>query len=587
MDSIIVCIILKVSYTEELKELAGLVLFSRDAGHVLYRLCEIAQKMTGAKNAMIAEFSENLGFMALRAGSGKDWNPEMLGERIDIGIEERQGITAYVAATGKTFIVPDVQTEKHYRKVIESSRSELAAPIFDRHRRVRGVLNVESDELDRFGVTERVHLELLSMFAGMLMDREDARFREQALLQVSVALDRARTEEELLQKVTIITQKVMRVTAYSIFLWDEQRQAFVLRDTVGSSTLSKDAHYLPGEGCTGWVCQFGQSIRLDDPTKDPRWRGRYLEFPVGEIASFLAVPILTGNRCLGCIRAIRRKPENPFIDVHFTEDDTNLLQAIAEQLGAGLEKIRSVEKLVNAERMAAWGELSARSAHMIGNRVFAMMGDLNELRFILSQESINREKGLEALSDLQNSVKKLEEILQDFRDFVTATKLNPNLGNINEAIRSATRGILAPDSPIELVLNLDESIPEFEFDAQKIERAISELVENSMHFMERGRITITTELALEEDFFKAGFARPLGTFLKIVVEDEGPGIPDEQKERIFNPYQTTRVRGMGLGLSIVKGVVDAHGGRIFECGEAGKGARFVILLPMQGGESTA
>ncbi|HWP31160.1 MAG TPA: GAF domain-containing protein [Fimbriimonadales bacterium] len=567
-------------YIEELKELTGLVLFSKDAGPVLYRLCEIAQIMTGAKNAMIAEFSENLGFMALRAGSGADWNPEMLGERIDIGVEEHQGITAYVAATGKTFIAPDVRAEKRYRKVIESSRSELAAPIFDRHRRVRGVLNVESDELDKFGATEKAHLELLAMFAGLLMDREDARIREQALLQVSVALDRAQTEEELLQKVTIITQKVMRVTAYSIFLWDEQRQAFVLRDTVGSSTLSKDAHYLPGEGCTGWVCQFGQPILLDDPTKDPRWRGRYLEFPVEEIASFLAVPILTGNRCLGCIRAIRRKPENPFIDVRFTEDDTNLLQAIAEQLGAGLEKIRSVEKLVNAERMAAWGELSARSAHMIGNRIFAMMGDLNELRFILSQDPIPREKGLKTLSDLQNSVKKLEEMLQDFRDFVTATKLNPTLGNINEVIRTATRGILPPDSPIELVLNLDESIPEFEFDAQKIERAISELVENATHFMEKGRITITTGIASEKDFLEAGFARPVGNYSKIVVEDEGPGIPNELKARIFDPYQTTRVRGMGLGLSIVKGIIDAHRGRIYECGEVGKGARFVILLPI-------
>ncbi len=77
--------------------------------------------------------------------------------------------------------------------------------------------------------------------------------------------------------------------------------------------------------------------------------------------------------------------------------------------------------------------------------------------------------------------------------------------------------------------------------------------------------------------------KPVEGFVCIEVEDEGPGVPEEQKSKVFDPYQTSRAKGMGLGLSIVKGIADAHGGTVFEAGEEGKGARFVILLPIRTG----
>jgi signal transduction histidine kinase len=69
--------------------------------------------------------------------------------------------------------------------------------------------------------------------------------------------------------------------------------------------------------------------------------------------------------------------------------------------------------------------------------------------------------------------------------------------------------------------------------------------------------------------------------MEVVFHDSGPGVPQENKERIFTPFFTSRVRGMGLGLSIVKGVVEAHQGFIRETGGPGEGARFVIFLPKE------
>lgn len=562
-----------------LRELLEQVLLSQEAA-TLYTICEKAIEYTGARNAMIADFSAEQGYMILRAGIGKDWHPGLLGSHISVGDERREGITAYVAASGKSYRTDDVESEGRYRQLIEGTRSELASPIRDRHARVRGVLNVESNEVAKFGDEQQANLEMLAVIAGITMAREDAHFREEAMLQVVTALEEAQTEEDLLRRVAVVTQNVLRVSAYSIFLWDENQQAFILKDTVGSSTLAKDARYLPGEGCTGWVCERGLPARINEPAKDPRWRGRFLEFPIEEIASFIAVPILSGGKCMGCIRALRKKPTNEYVDNRFTEDEERLLTAIAEQLGAGLDKLRSLRRLLGSERMAAWGELSAKSSHIIGNRIFALKGDLNELRYLLNEPELARNSIDGVVKSLESGVQRLDEILQEFRDFVTATKLNEIEADLNEVVRNAASALVPVTSPVKLEFELDENIGAFRFDAQKMERVIAELVENALHFIEHGVISVRTSIADEQDLAEAKIPSRGARFARIEIEDRGPGVARESKSKIFQPYSSTRPRGMGLGLSIVKGVVEAHNGKVYESGEEGKGAKFVILLPV-------
>jgi len=563
-----------------LRELLELVLITRNATS-LYTLCEHALKFTGARNAMIADYSVEHGYMTLRAGIGTDWSPDLLGSQINIADDASEGITAYVAATGRTFRSDDVTQERLYRRLIAGTRSEVAAPIRDASARIRGVLNVESDEPAHFGEEAQTNLELLAVIAGIALDREDQSTREDALMQIGTALDEARTEEGLLKRVAMVTQAVMRVSAYSIFLWDEEEQAFTLRDTVGSSTLPHDAQYTAGEGVTGWVCQHGEPIRISDPASDPRWRGKYVEVPVEQISSYMAAPIMSGGNCMGCMRAIRRRPANRYIENRFTEDDEQLLLAIADQLGTGLEKLRSLNKLIDRERMAAWGELSAKNSHMIGNRVFALKGDLNELRFLLNESVLNRESIKEILDSLEAGVTRLDAILHEFRDFVTATKLHFVTGDLNEVVRSAAQALVPATSNVVIDFDLAPNLPPMTLDAEKVERAIAELVENSLHFVDKGRIAVSTRHASIADLVAAKLPTAQGDHLAITISDEGPGVEEGRKKRIFEPYQSSRPRGMGLGLSIVKGIVEAHGGRVFESGEEGKGAKFVILLPVE------
>lgn len=565
--------------TSQLRDLIGTIHVSPDPTSALYIVCTAAQEMAGARNAMIAELANDRSSLIMRAGTGSDWKPEYVGLRIGIGTEDGQGIISIAALSGSSFVTGDVTGELVYRKLIEGTKSELASPIVDRYGMVRGVINVESNEPDRFGDEEQTAVELLAMIAGYVFDREDSHVREEAFWEVGTALDEATTEDQLLTRVAEITQKVLRVNAYSLFLWEESEGAFVLRDSVGASALSKDAKYLPGEGCTGWVCQHGLPIRLHDPESDARWRGRFVEFPKEEIYAFICVPIFGSNRAMGCMRAIRRKASNAFWDVPFTEDDERLLLSVADQLGAGLLKIRATEKLITSERMAAIGEMSARTSHMIGNRVFGIAGDVNELRHVLSDETIDRESALEVVHSLSRGIKRLEEIIQDYKDFVSATKLQLGEDDLNQVVREAAMSIVPKSSPVQIELRLDEELHPFRFDSMKIGRAVSELVENSLHYMTEGKLIVGTGIAGREELAELGWLRKKEKFAKIYVEDQGPGVAEDSKRSIFYAYQSSRSKGIGLGLSIVKGIADSHGGAIFENGKPGEGARFVILIP--------
>jgi signal transduction histidine kinase/putative methionine-R-sulfoxide reductase with GAF domain len=562
-----------------LRDLLQQILLASDAT-TLYNICQHALVLTGARNAMISDYSVEHGAMLLRAGVGRDWSPGMLGDKINVAKQAEEGITAYVAATGKSYRSDDVSQDVHYKALIPGTRSELASPIRDKYARIRGAINVESDEPAKFGEDQEFALELLAAIAGIALDREDARAREEAISQVVTALEQAHSEQDLLGKVSLVARNVLRASAYSIFLWSEDAEGFVLIDTGGTSTLDKGAQYTPGEGCTGWVCQHGEPIRLHKPFDDPRWRGKFLEFPIDEIQSFVAAPVLSGHRCLGCIRALRKVPSNQYIDNRFTDDDERLLMLIAEHLGMGIERLRNVKRILKSERMAAWGELSAKSSHIIGNRVFALKGDINELRYLLNEPELARQSILDIVQNLEGAVGRLDDVLHEFRDFVTATQVTKAPGDLNSVVKKAAEGLLPVSSPVRLRLELDPGLPKFAFDADKMERSVSELVENALHFVEKGEISVRTRTAGIDDIVKARITARAGEYALIEIEDKGPGVAGNSKARIFQPYTSTRPRGMGLGLSIVKGIVEAHGGMVYEAGEEGKGAKFVILLPI-------
>lgn len=564
----------------KLPELLQMVAREPDSSLAVDEALRMAVAMTRSRNAMLAILNEELGVLEVRHVTGRDLTGKEQDEQLAIDTEGREGIVAYVAATGHTVLSGDVEKEPHYKKLFHTTRSEMAVPIQDRHGRICAVLNLESDHLDAYGEREQELSNGIAAVFSLILDRIEAASREEALVQVGMALDNSLTEEALVDRVIHVAADVLRFQAASLFLHDPATDTFVLRGSVGGlSDRIGEIRYQRGEGLTGWVCDAGEAVLLNDPQSDTRWRGRYVEFASDQIASFLAVPIVSRKKTIGAIRAVRRVSENRYLDNKFTEDDKRLLEAIADQVASGLENVRNMEKIIRSERMIAWGELSAKSSHMIGNRVFALKGDVNELGHLLSDSQPSIKEIKELQRSLETNLTRVEEILQDFRDFVSATQLDRKPTDFNQMVRETVQEVFPKRSAIELELVLEEPLPTIHGDTKKLRRAVSELIENSVSWMDAGRLRVQTSL-VGRDAYPQTRGSKTRQFVRLELEDSGPGVEEDRKTIIFQPFFTGRVKGMGLGLSIVKGIVDAHGGEVFEAGEEGHGANFVILLPV-------
>ena len=179
------------------------------------------------------------------------------------------------------------------------------------------------------------------------------------------------------------------------------------------------------------------------------------------------------------------------------------------------------------------------------------------------------------------------QIGREQRANVLATQLHVTVSEVNQILRRVTAESFPRHSNIDLVLNLAPSLPPISVDEVKLERAFGELIENSVDFQPQGgQITIRTALADRE------FARSLtgqqfpGEVIQVEFIDQGPGLTDQDRARVFTPFYTRKAKGMGLGLSIVKGIIEAHGGAIREIGDLNaskgrlQGAHFVVFLPV-------
>ncbi len=566
-----------------------------DTRALLEELNTHATELIGADRGFVALANNDTGELNLVATTGPGWTDEVRAMRLKIGDATRigparpptanghTGITSHVAATGKPYITSDVNTDPYYYAVFDDVASEIAVPLTDGNGRTQGVINCQSVARDHF---HEGHLQLLQSLADIAVMRlmmDTSRARETALVEIGKDLTALADTGHLMRRVVDVAAEVLRFEDCSLFVLDRDKNELVLQASRGGlANHIGQAVYPLGEGLTGWVGQHGEAIRITELKADPRWQGRYEEFPPEDVGAFLAVPIFGRNGVLGVLRVLRRKGVAPWFRREFTDDDESVLLTIASQLGAALENSRILDRLVNTERMAAWGEMSAKAAHMIGNRTFAIKGDLNELEYRLSEPDDKREAFRNLAEGIRRGIFRLEEILQEFRDFVRATQLSLSPCDLNDIVRQCVDESFPKRSKVTLTLKLADGLPPVLADAARLKRAFSELIENSVSFQPDGGALLIQTCRTDPAEGQALASLPrTRAYVQVEFVDTGPGIPGDIKPRIFTPFYTSRARGMGLGLSIVKGILEAHRGSVAEVGAAGAGAHFIAFLPAQ------
>ena len=573
----------------------------KEADELLRSTLEEAMNLVGGNRAFLALVDTSSGELVLRFTAGEGWTEEIRRQRVSVHSvssasgTSRRGITRHVVINGRAYWTGDVSTDPHYIGFFDDVKSEVAVPVTASSGGVIGVINIESPGSDVWNEEDAQLLQPLTRRAAIIITMAEHQLREEALIAIGRDLNSVSDLDSLMHDVVQQATKVLRADDCSLFLMDDAGEALELSASYGPLDQESGRHtvrYHIGEGLTGWVAQNGKAIRVGDPRTDARWKGLFSEAPPSEVAALLAVPVQTQRSKPGVLRVVRkRKGSLYFLPQEFTQADEDVLGTLASQMAVAIDRTRLTNRLLGAERMAAWGEMSARAAHMIGNTVFGVKGHLNELSYILKTKTDSDDSDWAETRELSESVTRgiyrLEGILGEFRDFVLATQLHSTPGDINSILRAVTNETFPKNTKIDLVLNLQPDLPPIQCDEVKLKRAFGELIENSIDFQPSGgQITIRSSIAepkVVAQLTRQAFVPPT---IRVDFQDRGPGLSEHERNRVFAPFYTKKAKGMGLGLSIVKGIIEAHGGVICEIGRDDKesGAHFVVLLPAQTAE---
>ncbi len=228
------------------------------------------------------------------------------------------------------------------------------------------------------------------------------------------------------------------------------------------------------------------------------------------------------------------------------------------------ERKRMEKQLILSERLTAIGKLSSTIAHELRNP----LGVINNSSYFLNMKlkNIADEKVLKHLKIITKKVDSANIIISDLLDF--ASKREPTLKetNINFIIKNAISSVIIPEK-IEVITKLEE-IPLMLLDGEQIQRVFQNMILNAVQAMpEGGKLTIKT--VKHENS------------VKIVIKDTGIGIPEENISKLFNPLFSTKVKGVGLGLTICMQIVEDHGGNITVQSEVSKGSVFTVKIPLR------
>jgi len=219
------------------------------------------------------------------------------------------------------------------------------------------------------------------------------------------------------------------------------------------------------------------------------------------------------------------------------------------------------------------GQLSAGLAHEIRNPLGVIKGSAEILKEKLS--GVN-ELARELSEYIYTEVNRLSGLVGRFLDFARPSQLNVRAEELPELLERCLKAVAqqSQNATIKVVKEYAEPLPRALVDADVCEQVFTNLISNAFEAMsDGGQLTIRIHTVEKNSEPAAELA--------VEIADTGPGVPEEMKEQIFNPFYTTKKSGVGLGLAIVSKIVDAHGGAVKLVSAPGQGACFRVTLPAE------
>jgi signal transduction histidine kinase/HAMP domain-containing protein len=379
----------------------------------------------------------------------------------------------------------------------------------------------------------------------------------------------------------------------AIYMWDERTATLNLVSFVGLSEdyVRETITYELGEGITGQAAQDlwadPQARRFPDPT---------------EVAAQISIPLTVPDRLLGVMNLNSREPRTP------TSSELEWLTTIAHQIAVALDKAqlhyelsRHAEELegIVAERTEELAqviqELSvalerAREADQFKSRLLSIVS--HELRTPLAAikghtsmlvdhyQRITPQTLLEFLLDIEEESDKLTELIGNLLEMsrieAGVLQIQPQAIDLVEVVRGAVEAAQVRITHHPIRLEAPEQRPTAFADARRIQQILNNLLDNAAKYSSEGKpIAVRVQI--------------VGNMIQVSVEDQGCGIAPEHLERVFEHFYQVRDDskphggGIGLGLAICRGLVEAHGGRIWVESQVEAGSTFYFTVPIHTG----
>jgi len=554
----------------------------------LYHVGHIIHSTLDPQKALRLILAEAVRLMRASSGSAVMINPtsgflEILASEglpdgaAELKLRVGEGITGWVARTGKPARVGDVSQDPRYVMLRQDVCSELAVPL-EVNGEPRGVLNVDSERRDAFSGEDQELLEAFAVQAARVIHNtwlyEQLRLKAdlfESLASVSQIINSALNLDDALSVITREACELMRGKMCSLMLLDERREWLDLRASHGAGEAYRNKPRVSaGESLLGAVVRRKKPLQIENVQTSTRYQNVEVARQEGLI-SLLSVPLIFGGEAIGALSIYTGAPYS------FSNEEVRILSALAELSAIAIEKARLYERVVDVEellrqneKLSALGLLAAEVAHEIRNplTVMKMLYHSLDLQFT---EGDPRGKDARIIGEKMELLNKIVEQILDFARTTEPQFAPVNLNQLIDELGLLVRHKLKNQN-IKLSRQVQPDLPLVMGDAAQLEQAFLNLLLNAAEAMPKGG-TLTIQSRASDE---SGIRHVLVDFI-----DTGTGMTEEQRRRAFTSVlSTSKPGGTGLGLAIVGRVIETHRGKIKIESNPNHGTTVTVMLPL-------
>jgi signal transduction histidine kinase len=507
-------------------------------------------------------------------------------------------VQPYLSKDGRARLIVDAVKEG-FAPIHKEARSMLIVPLKYRGQAI-GVLIIENLRDEAFTqYDEHLMVVITSHLAGLIEYtrlREEAEGRARSLSLIHEVVQQVIGLNDKAKVAHLTAELVAQYFKYelaAIFLFDEEHKFFI--QGIGGTHADTVKRALGGEefvvsgGVTSHVSQTGASIMINDTNLD----ALYKPLKGWAARSEICVALKDGDTILGIID-VESREQNAFThndliameslagilasvitsanQYQKLQESIRQLRLIEIELNARIEAQRSAEnRLLQAAKLAAVGEMAAGIAHELNNPLTAVTGFSELILDELPQASVHR-KDLEMVL---HEARRAGDVVRRLLDFSRQGERVRTQSDLNEVVRDviALTNHLIKTNGVALSLDLNETLPWVFIDTNQMKQVLLNLIHNALQAMPNGGdLQISTCLVQRDE----------RNWAVMEIRDSGVGITQADQNRIFEPFFTTRGDrgGTGLGLSVSFGIVTDHGGLIEISSEPENGSIFSVWLPI-------